>query len=254
MSTLAYSYPEPYKLPAGVLALAVHAAFFALLYFGVNWHNDQPQGMEVDIWSDLPSPQVEPVIVVPPPPPPMPLVEPVKPIEMPKLPEPVEPPKADIELAVKKKPQQKLPEPAKPVEIKPVQPKTDKVQMDSKARAAQAAQQAAQAEQARARAAQAAATDKMVEDYKGRIEAKIKRYVVEPPDVLDTMQAEFDVTLIPGGSVLSTRLTKPSGNSAYDDAVDRAITKAQPLPLPPDPSLFNRFRELHVTIRPKNKE
>ncbi len=110
MSTLAYSYPEPYKLPAGVLALAVHAAFFALLYFGVNWHNDQPQGMEVDIWSDLPSPQVEPVIVVPPPPPPMPLVEPVKPIQMPKLAEPVEPPKADIEMAVKKKTESKIAE------------------------------------------------------------------------------------------------------------------------------------------------
>jgi hypothetical protein len=151
----------------------------------------------------------------------MPQVEPVKPIEPPKLAEPVEPPKADIELAVKKKPQQKLPEPAKPVEIKPVQPKTDKVKMDSKARAAQAAQQAAQAEQA-------AAVDRVVDEYVSRIEAKIKRYVVEPPDVLDTMQAEFDVTLIPGGSVLSTRLTKPSGNSAYHQGATFAVA-ARPL-------------------------
>ena len=248
MSTLTYSYSEPYKLPAGVLALVVHGAFFALLYFGVNWHNDQQQGMEVDIWSELPSPQVEPVKVELPSP--MPQVEPVKPIEMPKPVEPVEPPKADIELAVKKKPQVKLPEPAKPVEIKAVQPKKiDKAQVEQ-AMAAQAAQE----EHLRVRAAQAAATKKIVDEYVSRIEAKIRRNVVEPPDVQNTMQAEFDVTLLPGGGVLSTRLTNPSGNAAYDEAVDRAITKADPLPLPPDSSLFNRFRELHITIRPKNNE
>jgi len=246
MSTLAFSYSEPYKVPAGLLALVVHGVFFSVLYFGVNWHNDQPQGMEVEIWSALPVPQVEPKVV---PPPPMP-VEPVKPIDTPKLAEPVAPPKAEIELAVKKKPPVKLPEPAKVIE-KTVQPKkAEQVQENPRVLEAQAAQAAREL----ARAAQDAATNKVVDDYVGRIEAKIKRNVVEPPDVLDTMQAEFEVTLIPGGSVLNARLIKPSGNAAYDEAVDRAITKSQPLPLPPDSSLFNRFRELHVTIRPKNKD
>ena len=31
-------YYQPYKLPAGVLALVVHIVFFALLYFGINWN------------------------------------------------------------------------------------------------------------------------------------------------------------------------------------------------------------------------
>ena len=45
-------------------------------------------------------------------------------------------------------------------------------------------------------------------------------------------------------------LTKPSGSAAYDSAVERAIKKAQPLPLPPDAALFDRFRELRLTVRP----
>ena len=101
MSTLAYSYSEPNKLPAGVLALVVHGAFFALLYFGVNWHTEPPQGMVVDIWNSLPAPQVEPVRVAPPP---VPQVEQPKPIEPPKLDEPVALPKVDIALPEKKKP------------------------------------------------------------------------------------------------------------------------------------------------------
>ena len=72
-----------------------------------------------------------------------------------------------------------------------------------------------------------------------------------PPDVPDNAEAEFNVILIPGGSVMSTKLAKSSGSSAYDDAVDRAISKAEPLPVPPDPSLFGKFRELHLTFKPK---
>ncbi len=250
MSTLAYSYSEPYKLPAGVLALVVHGALFALLYFGVNWHNDQQQGMVVDIWDSLPAMRAEPAKVELPPP--IQQAEPPKPVEPLKQAELAEPPKADIELAVKKKPKVKLPEPKPAVEVK--KPPAQLKPAVAKISEADRVLQAAQAEQDRARAAQAAATEKIVDEYVSRIEAKIKRMVVEPPDVLESMQAEFDVILIPDGSVLSTRLTKPSGNAAYDEAVARAIVKAQLLPLPPDTSLFNRFRELHLTIRPKKKE
>jgi colicin import membrane protein len=243
MSTLAFSYSEPYKLPAGLLALVVHAVFFAILYLGVNWHNDQPQGMEVEIWSALPVPQVETKVE---PPPTMP-AEPVKPIETQKLAEPVVQPKAEIELLVKKKPPVKLPEPVK-VTDKTVQSKEiEQVKVDPKVLEAQAAQTAREV----ARAAQDAATNKVVGEYKDRIKAKIKRFIVMPPDVQDNAQAEFNVILIPGGSVMSTKLVKPSGSAAYDDAVDRAISKAEPLPVPPDLSLFGKFRELHLTFKPK---
>jgi colicin import membrane protein len=58
------------------------------------------------------------------------------------------------------------------------------------------------------------------------------------------------VTLLPGGAVLKAELKKSSGNAAYDDAVERAILKSDPLPLPPDVQLFNRFRELDLVFKP----
>ncbi len=74
-----------------------------------------------------------------------------------------------------------------------------------------------------------------------------------PPDVPDDAAAVFLVTVLPGGSVLNPRLQKSSGNAAWDSAVERAILKAQPLPLPQDATLFNRFRELRLTFRPKEQ-
>ena len=44
--------------------------------------------------------------------------------------------------------------------------------------------------------------------YIGLIRSKIRRNIVMPPDVPDNMQAEFKVILLPGGSVLSTKLIK----------------------------------------------
>jgi len=70
-----------------------------------------------------------------------------------------------------------------------------------------------------------------------------------PPDLAGNPAAEFDVTLMPTGEVLNLKLTRSSGSSAYDSAVERAIYKAQPLPLPPDPTLFGEFRELHLKFR-----
>jgi colicin import membrane protein len=222
------------------LALVVHGAFFALLYFGISWRSEPPQGMVVDIWESLPAPRIAPATVEPTP------VAPPEPVEAPKVAaprQPVVPPKADIELAEKKKPKIKPPEIKQPVQPEKIEP----AQVDPKV----LAEQAARAEQERARAEQVAAIGRVVDEHKARIIAKIRRNIVMPPDVPDNARAEFDVTLLPGGSVLNARLTKPSGNDAYDSAVERAILKSQPLPLPADVALFNKFRELHLIFSPK---
>jgi colicin import membrane protein len=46
-------------------------------------------------------------------------------------------------------------------------------------------------------------------------------------------------------------LRRTSGNTAYDNAVERAILRAQPLPVPPDPTMFREFRELNLKFRPQ---
>ena len=247
-------YAEPYRFPAGALALAVHAAFFALLYFGISWRAEPPQGMVVDIWDSLPEIKSAPPKVAPAVQP-----EPPKLVELPKLVEPVQPPKADIELAKEKK-KIKPVEVKKPVELKksveikqpPVEQKPrEPTEAEKAQQAAEVEQARVQAEQAKARAEQAAAIGKVVDEHKARIVAKIRRNIAMPPDVPDNARAEFDVTLLPGGSVLSAKLVKPSGSAAYDSAVERAILKSQPLPLPAEVALFNKFRELHLIFSPK---
>jgi colicin import membrane protein len=63
--------------------------------------------------------------------------------------------------------------------------------------------------------------------------------------------AIFDVTLLPTGEVLTAVQRKSSGNRAYDEAVERAIRKASPLPKPDDLSVFQR--RLELTFRPQDQ-
>ena len=255
----AITYSEPYKLPAGILALAVHAAFLALLYFGINWQTQPPQGMVVDIWKSLPASETAPAKVEPSP---VKKIEPPKPVAPPKLVEPVRPvapPKADIELAQKKKPQVKPVEIKKPVEVKQPVKAAKPVEMPQpatpKMSEAERAEQDARAEQVFARAAQATAIGKVVDEYKAKIQSKIKRNIniVDTLGVAKDARVEFLVTLLPGGTVLNVKPIKKSGNAAWDSAVERAIIKSQPLPLPPDVALFRNFRELKVGFSPEEE-
>ena len=72
-----------------------------------------------------------------------------------------------------------------------------------------------------------------------------------PQDLQGNPEAIFLVTQLPTGEVLLIKLLKSSGNPAYDAAVERAILKSSPLPLPSDQALFDR--ELKLTFRPRDK-
>ncbi len=248
-SAIAYAHSDPYKLPAIVLTLAAHAIFFVLLYLGINWQAQPPQGMMVDLWSELPEPNAPPL--APPPAPP--------PAEVPKKVEqvkPQEPPlaKAEIELAGKKKKESPKTEPKEPMSKAELKKAAQEMQesIRQQEQAERAERQALAKQSALAAEAQKAITNE-VGKYKGLIISKVRRNVVLPPDVPDDAQAEFDVTLLPGGEVFEVTKTRKSGNAAYDSAVERAIWKASPLPVPPDPDLFSKnFRNLHLKFRPKD--
>lgn len=252
-------HSDPYKIPAGLLTLAVHCAFFVLLYVGVSWHAEPLQGMVVDLWdsSELtppapseqsaPPPEAQKVEAPPPP----------KPVEAAK---PEVPLKAEIDLAEKKK-KAKAKEAVKP---EPKRKLTKAEQRQAQAEMQEAIKQqelaeqqarAAQAAQATKAAQAAAIAGKTVDEYAGKIRAKIRRNIVIPPDVADDALAEFDVTLLPGGEVLDAKLVRKSGNAAYDAAVERAIWKSSPLPVPSDADLFDaKFRSFHLKFRPKDRE
>lgn len=270
-------YPEPYKLPAGILAVAVHGAFFALLYFGFTWQTLSPATMSVELWQSLP----DDAVVAPPPVEPPPLEPKIEEIVPPTQPEEVV--KPEIVLPEKEKPDARLAEQraareeaeriARERAERIARERAERIARERAERAARekaervarekaeqlareqaeraARERAEQAERvAREKAEQAAAIGRVVDEYTGRIVSKIRRNIYMPPDVADDARAEFLVTLLPGGTVLGARLTRSSGNAAYDSAVERAILKSQPLPLPTDVAMFNRFRELELVFRP----
>ena len=105
--------------------------------------------------------------------------------------------------------------------------------------------------QAEAERAAAAAKTKALNEYIRLIQNRVKSGWILPQDIQGNPEAIFLVAQIPDGSVISIKLVKSSGNRAYDDAVERAILKSSPLPLPPPGVPFSR--ELKLTFRPQDK-
>lgn len=291
---------EPGKVRSALFALLIHIIFLALLVFGLNWKNEAPEAMSVDLWADLPrhsakplppvekatpkpepvktqpqqraqqKPQPQPVIKAAPPPARKPEIafkdkaEKPQPKEEVKKSEPVkkevlkeEPVKKPVEKPVLPKEEAKKPEPKiepKPEPIKKEVPKTapvkkveQKTENKDDARQKAEAQKQAQQRVSEAAAAQAKANGE-IDKYKAMIQAKIRSRIIMPPDLPGDPVVEFTVTLLPGGDVLAVALRKSSGYTAFDEAVERAIYLAKPLPLPPDPGLFNAFRSLDLKV------
>jgi colicin import membrane protein len=241
------------KVISGAFASTMHLLFIALLFFGVNWQKKvEPQVNIVDLWS--PPSQVEPQAVEPPPPePPKPEVKPeVQPKVEPTPPKPVAKPEvAKPDIAFKEK--EKVEKERRVVEDKQKETKKreDEAQAAQKSQQAEAQRQAnEQAAAQRAVAAQAASErQNMIDKYRKAISDKIRRFIVQPPNLQGNPESEFDVVMLPDGNVLGVKLRRASGNAAYDNAVERAISRAQPLPLPPDPALAKDFRELNLKFK-----
>lgn len=243
---------EPHQWPAGIMALAVHGVLFALLYFGFSWHAKPIEMINVELWQSLPE-TVEA-------PPEQPMVEEV--VQPPA--QPVEIAKPDIELPDDKK---SVPSPVEAIEPKRAEKKPVKKPAAAKANGKKSvaqkqvdmdldqdlllAEQQAEQQAERERAEQAAAKGRVLKEYGDKIKSKIKYHIVMPPGVPDSAQAVFRVTLLPGGAVLSAVMKKSSGSAAYDNAVERAILKSDPLPLPPDAGMFKDFRILELKFQPK---
>jgi colicin import membrane protein len=246
MST-ALAYPEPYRFSAGLLALTVHLAFFAVLYFGVHWQSRTPESFVVEMWDNLPDTEAVPEQA----PPPTAKMEPKPPsrVVAPALP----PVKADIEVRDKNK----------KADAKEKLSKKDKAKAEARQEAERKEleayemrnrkldQQRVQAEQERVRAEVSVAMQVQVERYQDLIRNKIRRKMKMVADVPASAEAIFKVTLLPDGTLVDDPvLVKSSGFPAYDNAAERAILAAEPLPVPTDLSLQKLFRELKLSIKP----
>lgn len=69
------------------------------------------------------------------------------------------------------------------------------------------------------------------DSYKGRIRAYIKRFHTYTETVVGNPVTEIEIRTASDGTILSRRITKPSGTKSWDEAALNAIDKAERLPL-----------------------
>ncbi len=257
---------DPYGKRGGIMAMAVHALLIAALFFSVQWSTKPPVALQAELWTALPStpstPVPPPVPVVPPPPPPE-VVEPVKPpvvkpdIALPdekkKKPPKEEPkkeePKKEVKKETPKKEEPKKEEPKKDIKKEPAKPDPAmaKLRDDDLKRALAAAGGATGPANSNVNAAGVRGDP----GYSDKIRARILGNIVfnAPSDMAGNPEAVFVVDQLPTGEILSVKKIKSSGVSAWDDAVERAIRKSDPLPKGKDGTVT---RQLELSFRPKD--
>jgi colicin import membrane protein len=94
---------------------------------------------------------------------------------------------------------------------------------------------------------------RVVRDFQERIRAKIRDALILPQNIKGDAEVTFQVDLLPNGEVLRVTLLRTSGQALYDSAVERAIFRASPLPLPSDREAARPFRDgLTLKFRPSD--
>ena len=251
--------PQPGRVRSVILAIVVHAVFFAFIVFGVNWQTRETAPYEAQLWEKLPT--APPKEAPPKPEPPKPEPEPPKPEPKPP-PEPVKPPP---------KPPEEKPEPPKPdpeIALKAEREKKEKAEREKKERAEREKQRKEEAQKKREeearkkeeqqafeaaqkqRAAAAAQRQQEFNEWVGKIRDKIRGKANVPDTVMGRPEVVVHIRILPGGEVFEVAIVKSSGNPTYDAAIERAVRSSSPLPVPAaNTELFSQFRDLNLNIK-----
>ena len=273
------------RLRAIGFAVLAHAILIAALTWGVGWKRESSNApIQAELWSTTVQ-EAAPAAVEPPPPPPappQPLVEQVNP-EPPKAAEPE--PVVDPQIAIEKEKEKKIKlekikkekalakaKAEEEAEEKRLEELAKKKKLDAKKAAEKKANDTKEAKDvAKAEALRKAnlerikglagasggpqATGTALQStgpsagYGGRVIARIKPNIVFTDDVLGNPVATVEVRCAPDGTILARKLIKSSGNSAWDNAVLRAIDKTEILPRDIDGRVPSSFE---INFRPRD--
>lgn len=127
-----------------------------------------------------------------------------------------------------------------------------KEEAEEKARQKALADELAEEERELAEAQQRAAEQSELAKYTLRITTSVSRAFSYPPGLEDGLNCTLYVRMIPGGEVIEARVIKSSGSPTFDRQAENAVRKASPLPVPSEPKLFERMREIQFTFDPNN--
>ncbi len=233
LPTLLPPRAAPGKHVALVLTVLVHLLLGFFLVYGIRWQTRPPEAVEVELVRAAPAAPPEPA----PQHEPAPRREAAPVVE--ERPAPVKP-----DIAVKEKPKPPKEAPAPKPDAFQDQARRDLENLGLNKEVASASEELSRLRTAQAAAQAAAARSKAEGNYVAKIKGKIKGNIVRPPDIVGNPEAIFDVTQLPTGEILAVKLMKSSGNAALDAAIERAILKSSPLPLPERGDLFQRSLEL----------
>ena len=246
-----------------VMSLGVHAALLAALAGVVQWRTQSPVVAAAELWASVPEVAAAPPPAAAPVPVPAPAPAPVP------APAPAPPPAAQAP-----KPPDIATEQARQRAERERQEREQREQRERQASAAerQRRERAAQQEREQAEATERARQEQLRRmmqsagtsggspagtaardaapsaSYLARLATLIRGNSVFSGEVSGNAPAEVEVRTAAGGTILSRRLLKSSGNAAWDDAVLRAIDRTAKLPPDTDgrvPSL------LIIAFRPK---
>lgn len=278
-----YTIPKEPGLGRSLLfAALVHAALLIFLWVGVQWQSDHPATIEAEVWDPQPreaAPLPEPVKAPEPKPEPQPIIkEPPKP----KVEEPPPVAKPDIALEQEKK-RKALEEKKRREEEERLAKEKKRLEEEKLAKLKQeeAKREKEKAEKAKKEAAEkkrlqeeaeAKLLAKMREedmrritgtggsgdapkaqggrasaDWASKAGAKIKSHItfVVPEGLQGNPPVEYEVRLLPDGSVAGMRKLRSSGVPGFDEAVARAIERAQPFPRDSNGSMPSSFTGTH---------
>lgn len=289
-ATIARPYAVPQNGGSGraiALALLMHLLLGGLLVFGIRWQSSPPATVQAELWSAVPQTAAPAPRPVPPPPrveAPRPEPKP-EPRPEPKPDPQPEPPKLKVDIAEKAPPKKVEPpkkkEPVKveapkpkpvpvPVSV-PVPPKVPpapaKVEPKTRSELAKLQQQAAVEAPPRtpselnsllaAAGKESNGKDQQTSGPRGdqngyiaKLQAAIRSQMRYPATASGNPFVRVRIEQLPSGEVLNVTVVKASGVQAFDDAVERAIQAASPLPRP---TQGQPQRELELTYNMYDK-
>ncbi len=104
-------------------------------------------------------------------------------------------------------------------------------------------------EAVRKQAARVTKLQALRQQYVMLIAQKVENNWLRPASTSNEQSCEIIVTQAMTGDVIDVVLKSCTSNVAFQRSVERAVRKASPLPLPPDPELF--VRKIHFTFKPR---
>ncbi|MBV8647777.1 cell envelope integrity protein TolA [Paludibacterium sp.] len=258
------------------LSMLLHVALLLLLLYAARQTAmTEPAPVSVELWSAAPPPPAETVKPAPATPAPQPESQPAPTPEV---------PKADIQLGKRPEVKKQAASQPKP-EAKPKAEEKPKPEAKAKAEPKPLPQPANKGKQAakhynddsndllaelgsgnttrapNARVDQAGSPGGVAggvpngsaqarDNYAAKVRAKILPLVQVPPAMKGNPKAVVQVVLLPTLDVQRVTLLQSSGNTAYDEAVQRAIREAGTFPALPAGTRFNDVRRLTLEFRP----